>query len=195
MATIIHETNSNDADISSSEGSDFDDSDDSDLSDSSETGDSDNESDKKSTLSCTTGMSGSTVKSVRKTTDMIVKQLEESLKIIDVIEERKMEKPLENAMLRDFISVSYQSASPFGSNKFRVNHSFKEKVEKIGIVVKDYYTFGEFSEFLTDYILSRNLTNEKGVINPDKFLTSLLEIENSPCTFIRLMGAARKVFV
>ena len=43
-------------------------------------------------------------------------------------------------------------------------------------------------------ILSNKLSDKDGVIYPDKFLCDLLEIDEKPSTFIKIMGASRKVF-
>ncbi len=145
-----------------------------------------------SITSCETG---ETVQKINETNDTILKNLETTLNLIDNIGSGSMMDSIQKAELSEFASVSYLESSPFGSNKFKVKKDFIEKLEKIGIVVNSSYSFGDYCEFLTKYIIGRDLSDETGVINPDKFLCQLLQIESTPCTFIKLMGAARNVFV
>jgi hypothetical protein len=145
-----------------------------------------------SITSCETG---ETVHKINETNDNILKNLETTLNLIHNIGSESMVDSIQKAELSEFASVSYLESSSFGSNKFKVKKEFIEKLEKIGVVIDSSYTFDDYCEFLTKYIIGRDLSDETGVINPDKFLCQLLQIEASPCTFIKLMGAARNVFI
>lgn len=145
-----------------------------------------------SVTSCETG---ETVHKVNETNDTILKTLEETLNIIDHIGSGTLTDSIQKAELGEFVSLSYLGSSPFGSNKFKVKKEFIEKLEKIGVVINKHYTFGDYCQFLTKYVIARELCDEIGNITPDKFLCELLQIESEPCTLIKLMGAARNVFI
>ena len=153
------------------------------------------ESEESETFSYMTGSVVSDLDEIGETTENIITHLEKSLKILDEISEKKLEKHIEKAVLSEFGSMSYLQSSPFGSNKFRVKKEFKEKLSSLGVVIEDKYTFSDYCDFLTKYVINHSLTNEIGIITPDKFLCGLLEIENKPCTFIKLMGASKNVFI
>lgn len=127
-------------------------------------------------------------------TNTLLKNLDETLALIDDIGKGSMEKSLQKASIVEFGSVSYLEKSPFGTNKFRVRTEFKEKLKTIGIIIDNKYTFSEYCDFLTKYIKTRCLCNDRGIINPDSFLCALLDIESEPCTFIKLMGASKQIF-
>jgi hypothetical protein len=180
------ESSSNDADVSDNVSE----------SDSNSESESDSEFDsEKESYGYITGSVASDMDEIGETTDNIIKHLETSLKMLDEIGEKKMEKPLEKAVLSEFSSMSYLESSPFGSNKFKVKKEFKEKLESVGVKIEERYRFSEFCEFLTKYVINHGLCNEVGIIKPDKFLCSLLQIEEKECTFIKLMGTSKNVFV
>lgn len=145
-----------------------------------------------SITSCETG---ETVHKINETNDIILKNLEMTLNLIDHIGSETIVETMQKAELTEFASVSYLESSPFGSNKFKVKKEFIEKLDKIGIIVNKHYTFGDYCMFLTKYVIGRSLCDETGIITPDKFLCELLQIESEPCTFMKLMGASRNVFV
>ena len=145
-----------------------------------------------SITSCETG---ETVQKINETNDAILKKLEDTLNLIDNIESGTIVDNMQKAELTEFASVSYLERSPFGSNKFKVKKDFIEKLEKIGISIDSSYSFGSYCDFLTKYVIGRELSDETGIITPDKFLCDLVDIKSEPCTFIKLMQAARKVFV
>ena len=126
--------------------------------------------------------------------ESILTTLENTLRIIDDIGEKRLEKHIEKATINQFGSVNYLKTSSFGLNKFKIKSEFKEKLESIGITVGDRYTFSEYCSFLTKYIVENDLSDEMGIIDPDEFLCDLLKIEDVPCTFIKLMGCAKNVF-
>ena len=127
-------------------------------------------------------------------TDVLLKNLDETLALIDDIGKGSLELSLQKASIFEFGSLSYLEKSPFGRNNFRVRDEFKEKLKTIGIIIENKYTFSEYCDFLTKYIRKCRLTNDHGIICPDAFLCDLLDIESKPCTFIKLMGASKKVF-
>lgn len=141
-----------------------------------------------------TGSVASDIDDIGETTENIIKHLETSLKMLDEIGEKKMEKPLEKALLSEFSSMSYLESSPFSSNKFKIKKEFKEKIESIGIKIDEKYKFTDFCEFLTKYIINHGLYDEDGRIKPDKFLCGLLKIEEKECSFIKLMGTSKNIF-
>ena len=145
-----------------------------------------------SITSCETG---ETVHKINETNDLIMKNLEETMKLIDDIGSGNLGESMQKAELGEFTSISYLGSSPFGSNKFKVKKEFQEKLESIGVKIEERYSFSEFCEFLTKYVINHGLYNEVGIIKPDKFLSSLLGIEEKECTFIKLMGTSKNVFV
>lgn len=144
-----------------------------------------------SITSCETG---ETVHKINETNDIILKNLERTLNLIDHIGSDNIVETMQKAELAEFASVSYLESSPFGSNKFKVKKDFIEKLEKIGVVIDSSYTFNDYCMFLTKYVVGRSLCDKIGNITPDKFLCELLQIEYKTCTFMTLMGAARNVF-
>jgi hypothetical protein len=138
--------------------------------------------------------SGETTKEVNDNFESVLKNLENTLSIMNDICKKSMEEKIEKATLSEFGSLKYLKSSPFDSNKFRVKKEFITKVGTISIEIEERFKFSDYCKFLTNYIVDHDLSDEIGIITPDTFLCDLLKIENKPCTFVKLMGASINVF-
>jgi len=108
----------------------------------------------------------------------------------ETLEESHMEEFIIEALLTSFSDLSYVLAGSFGNQPFCV----RKEIAK-ALSVKETYTLSEYNQLLTSYLLGKKCIDKQGLVTPTPFLCKLFQISKEPCTIVKFLGLATRVFL